>query len=71
MAAILKFLITFKQQTYNLISSFTYEVSTTNFIYCQTSNISDTLVGNKLVDHSDVYRALPINNAPTTSSFSI
>ena len=29
-------------------------------IYCQTSNISCTLVGNKLVDHSDVVGVLEI-----------
>ena len=39
--------------------------------YCQTSNISHTLVGNKLVDHSDVVGASPVGFAPTTSSFSI
>ena len=33
--------------------------------YCQTPNISSTLVGNKIVDHSDAVSA-----APTTSSFS-
>ena len=38
--------------------------------YRQTSNISITLVGNKIVDHSDVVRAAPTGDAPTTSSFS-
>ena len=38
---------------------------TFNAYYLQTSNISSTLVGNKIVDHSDV------GAAPTTSSFSI
>ena len=38
--------------------------------YCQTSNISHTLVGNKIVDHSDVVGASPVGAAPTTSSFS-
>ena len=38
-------------------------------IYCQTSNISHTLVGNKIVDHSDAVGALPIGTAPTTFSF--
>ena len=28
--------------------------------YCQTSNISGTLVGNKTVDHSDVVGASPV-----------
>ena len=37
---------------------------------CQTSNISHTLVGNKIVDHSGVVRASPIDAAPTISSFS-
>ena len=35
----------------------------------QTSNISHTLVGNELVDHSDVVGASPVGAAPTTSSF--
>ena len=39
-------------------------------MYRQTSNISHTLVGNKIVDHSDVVGASPVGAAPTTSSFS-
>ena len=38
-------------------------------IYHKISNISRTLVGNKIVDHSDVVGALPVSTAPTTSSF--
>ena len=40
--------------------------------YPQTSDIRHTLVGNKIVDHSDVLvvGASPIVAAPTTSSFS-
>ena len=38
--------------------------------YRQVSNIRRTLVGNKIVDHSDVDGALPVGAAPTTSSFS-
>ena len=34
------------------------------------SNISCILVGNKIVDHSDVVGASPVGAAPTTSSFS-
>ena len=37
--------------------------------YHQTSNISRTLVGNKIVDHSNVVEASPVGAAPTTSSF--
>ena len=46
--------------------------SNTNDIgsYRQTSNTRRTLVGNKIVDHSDVVGALPVGAAPTTSSFS-
>ena len=43
-------------------------------MYCETSNISHTLaclVGNKIVDHSDVVKALHVSTAPTTSSFLI
>ena len=37
--------------------------------YRKTSYISRTLVGNKIVDHSDVVGASPVGAAPTTSSF--
>ena len=39
------------------------------WLYCQTSNISRTGVGNKIADHSDVAGASPVGAAPTTSSF--
>ena len=39
-------------------------------IYRQVSNISHTLVGNKIVDHSYVVGPSPAGAAPTTSSFS-
>ena len=42
----------------------------TNMTYCKVSNIRRTLVGNKIVDHSDVVGASPVGAAPTTSSFS-
>ena len=38
--------------------------------YRQVSNISGTLVGNKIVDHSNVVGTSPVGAAPTTSSFS-
>ena len=41
-----------------------------NTIYREVSNISRTLVGNKIVDHSDVVGTAPVVAAPTTSSFS-
>ena len=40
------------------------------YIYRQTSSMSCTLVGNKLVDHSDVVGASLVCATPTTSSFS-
>ena len=40
------------------------------FDYLKTFKISCTLVGNKIVDHSDVVGASPVGAAPTTSSFS-
>ena len=42
----------------------------TMIIYCRTSNIIGTIVGNKIVDHSDLIEASPVGTAPTTSSFS-
>ena len=38
--------------------------------YRQTSNIRRTLVGNKIVDNSDVVGESPVGAALTTSSFS-
>ena len=38
-------------------------------MYRQTSNLSRTLIGNKIVDHSDVVGTSPTAAAPTTSSF--
>ena len=38
--------------------------------YRQVPNIRRTLVGNKIVDHSDVVGASPVGAAPTASSFS-
>ena len=39
-------------------------------MYRQVSNTRRTLVGNQIVDHSDVVGASPVGAAPTTSSFS-
>ena len=39
-------------------------------IYRKTSNESHTIVGNKIIDNSDVVGASPVGAAPTTSSFS-
>ena len=47
-----------------------HEVMGLVFQNCQTSNISHNLVGNKIVDQSDVVGASPVGAAPTTSSFS-
>ena len=38
--------------------------------YRQVSNMSRTLVGNKIVDNEDVVGASPVGAAPTTSSLS-
>ena len=37
--------------------------------YSWISNVSHTVVGNKIVDHSDVVGASPVSAAPPTSSF--
>ena len=41
-----------------------------SFIYRQISYIRRILVGDKIVDHSDVVGASPVGTAPITSSFS-
>ena len=38
--------------------------------YRKVANIRRTVVGNRIVDHSDVVGASPVSAAPTTSSFS-
>ena len=61
----------------NIIMSFLIYISklllylpAINYDYCKTSNISRTLVSNKIVDNSDVVGASPVGAAQTTSSFS-
>ena len=59
----------------NFIPNYTGHVITTKsakvrLILETVSNIRRTLVGYKIVDHSDVAGALPVGAAPTTSSFS-
>ena len=44
---------------------------TTRLSYRQISNIGRTIVGNKIVDHSDVVGASPVGAAQTKSSFSL
>ena len=46
-----------------------YNVPILQCDYCQISNINDTLVGDKLVDHSDVVGTSSFGAAPTTCSF--
>ena len=41
-----------------------------NINYRQVSNIRRTLIGNEIVDNSDVVGASPVGAAPTTSSLS-
>ena len=43
-------------------------LSSEKHTYRQVSNIRRTLVGNKIVDNSDVVGASPVGAAPTTSS---
>ena len=47
-----------------------FTIGLINVPYRQTSKISCILVGNKIVDYSDVVRASPAGAAPITSSFS-
>ena len=47
-----------------------FPVSRNKATYRKVSIIRRTLVGNKIVDHSDAVGASPVGAAPTTSSFS-
>ena len=58
-------------ENFNLsMDKYPYTQSSVGWNYRQVSNIRSTLVGNKIVDHSDVVGASPVDAAPTTSSFS-
>ena len=46
------------------------EWNKSEMIYRKTCNISRTLLGNKIVENSDVVGASPVGAAPTTSLFS-
>ena len=48
----------------------TYLITAMKNINRQASNIRRTLIGNQIVDHSDVFGATPVGAAPTISSFS-
>ena len=54
----------------NCHSQWSFSTNLSNQYYRKTSNISRTLVGNKIADNSDVVGASPVGAAPTTSSFS-
>ena len=55
---------------YNCLSGLSLYQAGLGEKYRKTSNISRTLMGNKIVDNSDVVGASPYGAAPTTSSFS-
>ena len=57
-------------RTINKLSLYDLRRCTGNIKYRQIFNISRTLIGNKIVDHSDVVGASPVGAGPTTSSFS-
>ena len=66
----MKLLFLSQTSTVQLTLSLTSVTHFTNMDYRKTSNISRTLVGNKIVDNSDVVGASPVGAASTTSSFS-
>ena len=55
-----------RYQWVKLISFLLYAII--DLEYCKISNIRRTLVGDKIVYHSDVFGASPVGAAPTTSS---
>ena len=62
----------YRQGTVHVDVKFPLAISQLSFIssHLQTSNVSHTLEGNNIVDHSDVVGVSPVGAAPTTSSFS-
>ena len=57
---------TCKKHVTNTVTTVITAIHTHN--YCQISNIRCTVVGNIIVDNSDVVGASPVGAAPTTSS---
>ena len=56
---------------YRMVSAFFFKSMKIHLKkYHQSSNISRTLIRNKIVDHSDVVGASPVGADPTTSPFS-
>ena len=54
----------------NIVCTLLCLIVVCQFYLSKISNIRRTLVGNKIVDHSNVVGASPVGDAPTTSSFS-
>ena len=54
----------------NILWKFVWNILWRVLTYRNTFNICRTLVGNKIVDNSDVVGASPVGAAPTTSSLS-
>ena len=59
-----------KYQADQMPNQFINAVCQNKLTYRKTSTISRTLVGNKIVDNSDVVGASPVGAASTTFSFS-
>ena len=55
--------------TYPLQQWHTFKLNGAFKNYRQTSNMCRTLVGNKIVHHSDIVGASPVGATPATSSF--
>ena len=62
-------LISYNQHPDNSVGP-EWAFSVPSFTYHQTFDIRHTLVGDEILDHSDVVGASPVGAAPTTSSFS-
>ena len=58
------------EETYDSFQHYCKYIPYLSIYHRKTSNKSRTLVGNKIVDNSDVVGAAPFGAAPTTSSFS-
>ena len=56
-------------ESLNINIQYIFYISWHGYNLPQTSDISHTLVGNEIVDHSDLVGAAPVAAAPTTSLF--
>ena len=69
----IKYIRLFEETAFLLLGAYNGDIPVQicfGWIYRQTSNIGHTLLGDTIVDYSDIVGASPVGAVPTASSFS-